>query len=692
LASTANCEANRGSPHGRPVLLRLLAYARPYAALIALTLLLSGALSAGRYARVYLLKPILDDVVLPHQALTSSGSPGAWLPELGDSGGGERVQPAPPPAPLEDERRAELERIRDDFTGILLVALVVVLAVPALQFGHAYLVQYALGRIYIDIQRDVCFKLLALPLRFHHGSRRGDTLSRMMRDVNEAHSALDLLFGNLMQAIVMIFMGAAVLVYISWQLALVSALLGPAVFAVISIFNNRILRSARRRQEKFGDVTQRILEILSGIKVIKSFRAEAIEDAAFRRETRQLFRRSMKVVKNRVLARSLVELLNNGAVIGLTLLGAILVLGGRWGLTVGDLAAFAGVLSQTYRPVKTLAKSWVRVVDAQPAAQRFLEVLDTPVEVRDAPDAVALDRAFERVELRGVSFSYGREPVLRDVSFDVRAGEMVAIVGPTGAGKTTLIDILLRFHDPTSGSVEIDGVDLRQITRDSLLGHMAVVTQEPFLFDGTIRENLLYGRPDASEEQMLAAARAAYVDAFARDLPDGYDTQVGADGARLSGGQRQRITIARAILRDPAILIFDEATSSLDSKSERYVQEAIDVLIGGRTVFVIAHRLSTIRRADKIVVLEDGGVTQIGTHAELVRKGGLYRELADLQMVPEPPDDLELRPSLEASAVRVVAHRTYPRLLNLSHSSSVRVTSALGPSPISSSLMDSCFR
>jgi subfamily B ATP-binding cassette protein MsbA len=625
-------------------MLRLLRYARPYLTLIALTLLLSGALSAGRYARVYLLKPILDDVVLPHQALSSSGPPGEGLLALGDSGQAERDQPAPSPALLEDERLAARERIREQFGQILLVALIVVLAVPASQFGRGYLVEYALGRIYIDIQRDVCSKLLALPLRFHRGTRRGDTLSRMLRDVNAAHDSLNLLFGNLLQAIIMIFMGAGILLYISWQLALVSALLGPAVFAVISIFNNRILRSARRRQEKFSDVTQRILEILSGIKVIKSFRAEAIEDAAFRRETSQLFRRSMKVVKNRVLARSLVELLNNGAVIGLTLLGALLVLGGRWGLSIGDLAAFAGVLSQTYRPVKTLAKVWVRLVDAQPAAKRFFEVLDIPVELRDAPDAVTLDGVSERVALRGVCFSYGRESVLEDISFDVRAGEMVAIVGPTGAGKTTLIDILLRFHDPSSGSVEIDGVDLRQITRDSLLGHMAVVTQEPFLFDGSIRENLLYGRPDASEEQMLAAARAAYVDAFVQDLPDGYQTQVGTEGARLSGGQRQRITIARAILRDPAILIFDEATSSLDSKSELYVQEAIDTLLGGRTVFVIAHRLSTIRRADKIVVLEGGRVTQIGTHTELMRKGGLYHELVDLQTTSEAGHDPELRP------------------------------------------------
>jgi ABC-type multidrug transport system fused ATPase/permease subunit len=314
------------------------------------------------------------------------------------------------------------------------------------------------------------------------------------------------------------------------------------------------------------------------------------------------------------------------------------VTNGLWELSIGDLAAFAGISTTLYKPVRSMAKGWVKLMDAEPSASRFFEVMDSPIEIRDVGDAALLEGVREGLRLRDVCFSYDREPVLQGVSFEVRAGEMVAIVGRTGSGKTTLIDLLLRFYDPTSGSIEIDGIDIRRISRDSLLARTAVVTQEPFLFDGSIRDNILYGRPEASETEVREAARAAYVEEFVDTLPEGYDTLVGAAGVRLSGGQRQRITIARAILRDPDILVFDEATSSLDSQSERYVQNAIEALLGGRTVFVIAHRLSTVRRADKIVVIEDGRVSQTGTHDELVRSGGLYRSLVELQNQSTSPD------------------------------------------------------
>jgi ABC-type multidrug transport system fused ATPase/permease subunit len=392
----------------------------------------------------------------------------------------------------------------------------------------------------------------------------------------------------------------------------------PLVTGLITLFGRRIRKSARRRQESQAYVTQRLVQILAGIKVIKAFRTQAVEETAFQDENLRYFRRNMKVVKNRTLARTSVEGLNNGIGIAIILLGAALVMNRMWGLTLGSLAAFVLVMQATYRPMKDLAKGWTHLMEAAPSAERFFELMDAEPDVADIPGAVRLEGVREGIKISEVSFSYGREPVLRNLSLEVSAGEVVAIVGPTGAGKTTLTDLLLRFYDPDAGSIAIDGVDLRRIERSSLLAHIAVVTQEPFLFAGSIWDNLRYGRPDAGDAEIEAAARAARVDEFAETLPRRYETDVGDAGAMLSGGQRQRITIGRAILKDPAILIFDEATSALDAKSERYVHEAIDALLSGRTVFIVAHRLSTIRHADKIAVLKKGSIVGLGTHEELM--------------------------------------------------------------------------
>ena len=625
---TRSSQQTRRSLFGR----LLSTYARPFAALIALAMVLSIVFSAGQYLRAYLIKPILDDVL--RVAGPVGALPSDWLPDLRGFAIGDGEDPKPDPriserpVPLDAEQRRALDqRVRESVANIVFLALVVIFVMPVVQFGRSYIVEYVLGRVYIEIQRDLCAKLLALPLRFHHDRRKGDILSRILQDVRSAHTAVGLLFNDFIEAILMAAVGVGVLFFISWQLAAIFLVLGPLLFGVIAIFTRHISSSAQRRQEKYADVTQRLIEILDGIKIIKAFSAEAAEDAAFRRETQKLFRRGMKVVRNRVVARSLVEMLNNGIAIGTVVVGMLLVLRGRWNLTPGDLAAFAAVLATTYRPIKSLARGWVRLIDAQPSVARFFEVLDTPLEIQDSPNAIAMDGINRGIELRDVSFSYGREPVLNNISFKVHAGEVVAIVGPTGSGKTTLIDLLLRFYDPTSGSIEFDGIDLRRVQRTSLYERIAVVTQEPFLFDASIMENIRFGKPDATDEEVRAAARAANVDEFVQQFPDGYDTETGGGGVRLSGGQRQRITIARAILRDPSILIFDEATSALDSKSERLVQDAVEALFGSRTVLLIAHRLSTVARADKIIVLENGAVSQIGTHSDLSAKRGLYREL-----------------------------------------------------------------
>ena len=623
----------------RSPIIRVFLYARPYLALTLLLVLLTVALSGTRYARAYLMKPILDNVLLPQQELVEQGETPSLLEKIPGFGKLPSKVPetksAPDSSAAVAERKALGDAVMESLGQVVLAGIALVLAMPVLIFSRSYLLIWILERVYIDIVRDVCAKVLLLPLGFHHSSSRGDVLTRMLADVQGGHNAIKLLLGKLIESAVMIAVGAGMLFYISWHLALVSIAVGPAIFGVVATFNSRIRRSALRRQEKVGDVTGRLIEILAGIKIIKAFQSEADERRAFRDETQKLFRRSMKASKNRVLARSLIIMLINFLTITMLILGVIMVLAGRFGVSAGDLAAFAMVLSTTYAPIRRLANSWVLLADSQASAERFCAILDAPGEPADPPDAVCIDGVHDRVSLRDVSFSFGRESVLDRLSFDAKAGQVVALVGRTGAGKTTVADLLMRFYEPTAGSISIDGVDLRRIQRESLLNQIAIVTQEAFLFDGSIRENIGYGRKGASDDEIVAAAAAAHVDEFVDGLPDGYDTNVGVDGVRLSGGQRQRITIARALLKNPAILIFDEATSALDSKSENLVQDAIESLLGGRTVFMIAHRLSTIRGADQIVVIEGGGVSQCGTHEELCQISGLYRELVDIQTAPD---------------------------------------------------------
>lgn len=638
-----------------PLLRRLVRYAKPYLALLAAALFFTLGFAVCRHGRAYLLKPLVDDVLLPHRSgaeatdeenlrgleLYSLAPGDAAAPEA-EVGAPDARSEAPTDAASPGSHKTEgssrgdtrSEEVYAAFRRVLLAALAIVLVMPIMLFARIYLLQYTLGAISIDIKKELASKLLALPLKYHRSTYRGDVLSRALNDANAAEAALKLVFSEFLEAVVMVAIGAATLLLISWQLALVALLSAPLVVGVLAFFSQRIRRTASRRQEQLGEVTQRLVAILSGIKVIKAFRGEEMENQAFRDETQKLFKRVMKVVKNRVLSRSLVEMINNAMGIGLLVLGTLLVLQSRWDLTPGKVTAFAMVLLTTYKPVKTLSKGWVGLMDSLASAERFFHILDTPAVVPDPPNAAKIDGVHQSICFKDVYFSYGREKVLCGVSLDVKPNEVVAIVGRTGTGKTTMMDLLLRFEEPDAGGIEIDGVDLKQISRDSFLDQIAVVTQEPFLFDTTIRQNILYGRPDADEETFAAAVRAAHVDEFVDQLPDGYDTRVGEFGVMLSGGQRQRITIARAILKNPSILVFDEATSSLDAKTERTVQEAIDSLRGDRTIFVIAHRLSTIRNADHIVVLEQGCISQEGQHEDLLEQSGLYRDLVSLQTEP----------------------------------------------------------
>jgi subfamily B ATP-binding cassette protein MsbA len=611
-------------PRARPAL-RLLGFARPYAWLVAGVIGFSLLYGAGMTGRVFILKGFVDDVALENARVES-------LRDVIKMPAAKEVDRKK----LSAERRQLKRKVRENLWRFVFWGGVLVLVMPVVRFGRDYMSEWVMTRVLVDMQRDLADKFLRLPLARHQQETRGDAISRLTNDTNVANKMQSLIFGDFLEDLGVVVSALVAAFLLSWQLSLALLVVGPPVGVVLSIFGRRIRKASRRRQEQVSEVMQRLVQILSGIKVIKSFGAEKAESIAFGDELMRYFRRSMKVVKNRSYSRGLVELASQGVMVVVVTLGIWAVIGEFWGLTLGTMLAFSFVSASLYRPMKALTQVWNAIHDATPAAERIFEVLDAPEEAHDLPDARPITRLERGIRLRDVVFHYGREEVLRGLDLEIPAGQTVALVGPTGAGKTTVADLVLRFHDPESGSVEFDGVDARRLTRKSLRELCAVVTQEPFLFDATIEENIRYGRPAATRAEIVEAARAANAHDFIEKLPAGYETRVGELGSQLSGGQRQRLTVARAILRDPEILILDEPTSALDAKSEQVVQEAIANLMKGRTVLVIAHRLSTVQSADRIAVLEHGKISMTGTHEELVKRGGLYQELVRLQLSASP--------------------------------------------------------
>jgi subfamily B ATP-binding cassette protein MsbA len=491
-------------------------------------------------------------------------------------------------------------------------------------------------RVIRDIRNELFTKLSELSLSFFHGRRTGQLISRVTNDVMLVRRALVATLANVFRETLLVAVFLALAVIVSWRLALITFVVLPPIVLVITRVGRRLRKRSARMQEKMADIASTLEETISGVRVVKAFGMEGYERRRFFRQTAEYFRRVIRLERLAALAGPLTEYL------GVT--GAVVVLwyGGREVLVEGTVTPdlflmFLAAALSMLTPLRKLSRANNELQVGLAAAGRIFAILDTRPEITSRPGAAAVESFDDRIVYEGVGFRYssGGE-VLSSIDLEIAKGDVVAIVGPSGAGKSTLLDLLPRFYDPVGGRITIDGRDIRDVDLASLRRLMGIVTQETILFNDTVRNNIAYGMEGARDEEIVAAAKAANADRFIASMPQGYDTEIGERGVKLSGGERQRMAIARAILKNPPILIFDEATSSLDTESERLVQEAIERLLEGRTVLVIAHRLSTVRNADRIVVLDGGSITETGTHAELMELGGLYRHLHDMQFRDEP--------------------------------------------------------
>jgi ATP-binding cassette, subfamily B, bacterial MsbA len=504
-------------------------------------------------------------------------------------------------------------------------------------FGEDYLSAYIGQHITLDIRSELNRKIQRMSLSFFNRTPSGMMMSRVVNDVGVISSGVtDGAFSFIGETARLIaVLGAAF--WLDWKLALIAFVVFPSAVGPVMAFSRRMRKLTKKAQKQMSGITSLLQEAYQGNRVVKAFGMEEYERERFDVELRRLFKFSMRAAVIKASTGPMIEAMSAVAILAVLWFGTASIIHGT--RTIGTFTAFLVAMLIVYEPFKRLARVNNTVQQSLGAAERVFEMMDQPVEIHDAPDSVVLGPGNHSIRLEQVSFSYAKDWVLKDVSLEIPAGNVVALVGMSGGGKSTLADLIPRFHDVQEGRVTVDDINVKDLKLESLRAQIGIVTQNTFLFNDTIRVNIAYGSQAKTQAEVVAAATAANAHDFITRLPKGYETMVGEMGVRLSGGERQRIAIARALLKDAPILILDEATSSLDSESERAVQDALETLMRNRTTLVIAHRLSTVRRADKIIVLVRGQIVEQGTHDELFARGEEYRKLYDLQFMTAPEID-----------------------------------------------------
>ncbi len=524
------------------------------------------------------------------------------------------------------------ETRKDTLFKFCWVILIVVIAKNLFLYFQGFFMAYVQQSVIRSFRNKLFEKYQRLSLDYYHSRRTGSVISRVTNDVMVLNEAVDIGFNRLVTDSILVFVFFSFLLILSWKLTLITMIILPVVFGFIWFIGKKLRKYSERSQEKMSDVNSVLEEAVNNVRIVKAFSMENFEIKKFFAATYDYFKSLLRMTRIRHLASPINDTLATLAGVVILLYAGNDIIDSKGDLDAGDFMTYLLAMLQLIKPVKSLSQIHIKIQEGMAAAERVFEVLDSKEKIVDAPQAIEIQRLENNISYKDVCFNYIEdEKVLDSVSFEVKQGEVIAFVGPSGGGKSTLLDLMPRFYDPQKGEISIDGINIKDISLQSLRSLMGIVTQEIYLFNDTIFNNIAYGMEDALIEDVVDAATMANAHQFIEQFKDKYETEVGNRGIKLSGGQRQRIAIARALLKNPQILIFDEATSALDTESEMLVQEAIDRLMQNRTSLVIAHRLSTIKNANRILVIDKGQIVEQGSHETLIKNNGLYNRLHSMQ-------------------------------------------------------------